>query len=221
MKRIQVTTEIRGWTAPHRRLVMTLMAVAPVFLNGCTGLVNGTNTPPTTLSITNVQAVSTTTNSSQIIWATNVAADSAVDYGATPSYGTSTPVDPTMVTTHQITLSGLAAGTTYYYQVRSTDSKSNHGKSGGHKFQTSGFSISGTIIPAQGGSGAAVTLSGASGASTTTNGSGSYTFAGLPGGSYVVTPTNAGYTFTPASQNVTVGTTNVTGVNFTANGAAT
>jgi len=196
------------------------VAVATVLLNGCAGVLSGTNTPPPTLSITNVQAVSTTTNSSQIIWTTNVAADSAVDYGTTPSYGTSTPVDPTMVTSHQVALSGLAAGTTYYYQVRSTDSKSNHGNSGGHKFGTAGFSVSGTITPSQGANGATVTLSGTSGATTTTNGSGSYTFPGLASGSYVVTPTNTGYTFTPANRNVTVGTTNVTGVDFTASGTA-
>src|SRR5207245_814943 len=47
-----------------------------------------------------------------------------------------------MVTSHQITLSGLAAGTTYYYQVNSTDSNGNHGHSGGHTFKTSaGVSI--------------------------------------------------------------------------------
>src|SRR5256885_12672239 len=43
-------------------------------------------------------------------------ADSSVDYGTTPAYGTTTPVDSTMVTNHQLTLSGLAAGTTYYYR---------------------------------------------------------------------------------------------------------
>ena len=220
MRNPQVKPAGRSCTALQRSLVLTLVAVATVLLNGCAGVLSGTNTPPPTLSITNVQAVSTTTNSSQIIWTTNVAADSAVDYGTTPSYGTSTPVDPTMVTSHQVALSGLAAGTTYYYQVRSTDSKSNHGNSGGHKFGTAGFSVSGTITPSQGANGATVTLSGTSGATTTTNGSGSYTFPGLASGSYVVTPTNTGYTFTPANRNVTVGTTNVTGVDFTASGTA-
>jgi len=41
-----------------------------------------------------------------------------------------------MVTSHQVTLSGLAAGTTYYYQVNSTDSKGNHYGHGGNKFKT-------------------------------------------------------------------------------------
>jgi carboxypeptidase family protein len=78
------------------------------------------------------------------------------------------------------------------------------------------FSISGTITPTAGGSGATVTLSGAANATTTTDGSGNYTFTSVSNGSYTVTPSNSGYTFTPASQSVTVNGANVTGVNFTA-----
>lgn len=83
---------------------------------------------------------------------------------------------------------------------------------------TTTWSISGTISPASaGGSGSSVTLSGAATASTTANASGNYVFSGLSSGSYTVTPTNTGYTFTPASQSVTVKSANVSGVNFTAN----
>src|SRR5207244_11841469 len=57
------------------------------------------------------------------------------------------------------------------------------------------YSISGTISPNAGGSGATVTLSGAASATTTTNTSGSYTFTGLVNGTYAVTPSNTGYTF--------------------------
>ena len=112
--------------------LLSVVAVAPV-LSGCAGLVSGANTsnttPQSTLDITNVQAAPTTTTTSQIVWTTNVAANSAVDYGTSTSYGSSTAVDSAMVTSHQVTLSGLAAGTTYYYQVRSSDSTSNHGSS--------------------------------------------------------------------------------------------
>jgi hypothetical protein len=41
-----------------------------------------------------------------------------------------------MVTNHQISISGLTSGTTYYFQVTSTDSNNNQVKSGGHKFKT-------------------------------------------------------------------------------------
>src|SRR5260370_17938278 len=120
-----------------------------------------------------------------------------------------------MVTSHQVAVSGLAAGTTYYYQVRSSDSKNNHGNSSGHTFKTAGFSVSGTIPPAAGGSGATVTLSGATSTTATADSAGNYTFAGLANGTYTIVPSHAGFTFTPSSQSMTVNGANVTGVNFT------
>ncbi len=153
-----------------RVCAVTLVVLCSSFtwlLTGCSGLVSsasstGNPPPPSALSITNVQAPSGTTFTSQIVWTTNVPADSSVDYGTTTAYGNSTPVDSAMVTSHQMTLSGLAAGTTYYYQVNSTDSNGNHGH-GGNKFKTAGFGLSGAITPATGGSGATLTLSGAAG----------------------------------------------------------
>jgi hypothetical protein len=201
-------------------VLLFVVALAPLVLSGCSGLVSGTgNPPPSALNITNVQVASNTTSSSQIVWTTNVAADSALDYGTGASYGSTTPVDPAMITSHQLTLSGLAAGTTYYYQVNSTDSKGNHAHSGGHSFKTSGFSISGTISPPTGGSGAMLTLGGAASTTTTADGVGNYTFAGLANGTYTIAPSHAGYTFTPNNQSATVNGANVTGVNFTDNAA--
>jgi hypothetical protein len=78
------------------------------------------------------------------------------------------------------------------------------------------YSITGTISPVTGGSGATVLLSGPAAATTTTNSAGTYTFTGLANGSYTITPSNTGYTFTPSSQSVAVSSANVTGVNFTA-----
>src|SRR6267142_848649 len=196
-----------------------ILSCSAAFLSGCAGLVssaNSTGNPPSTLVITNVQTGSITTAGSQVVWTTNIPANSSVDYGTTTAYGNSTPVDSAMVTSHQVTLSGLAAGTTYYYLVNSTDSKGNHGH-GGNKFKTAGFSMSGTITPMAAGNGAAVALSGAASASATADNAGNYTFAGLPNGSYQVTPTHTGYAFTPGSQSTTVNGANVTGVNFTAN----
>src|SRR5712692_10129050 len=206
----------RGWVCAVGAVILSCSAA---FLSGCTGLVSGANStgnPPSTLVITNIQTGSITTSSSQVVWTTNVPADSSVDYGTTIAYGTSTPVNSAMVTSHQMTLSGLAAGTTYYYQVNSTDSKGNHGHSGNHTLQTAGFSMSGTINPTAAGNGATVALSGAASAATTADSSGKYTFAGLPNGSYLVTPTHTGYSFTPGNQSTTVNGANVTGVNFTA-----
>ena len=78
------------------------------------------------------------------------------------------------------------------------------------------YSISGTISPTAGGSGAMVALSGAASGSTIADGSGNYTFAALANGTYTVTPTNTGYTFSPVNGSATVNGANVTSVNFTA-----
>ena len=81
--------------------------------------------------------------------------------------------------------------------------------------QTS-YSVSGTISPATGGSGATVTLSGAATARTTADGAGNYTFTGLANGTYAITPSRTGYTFNPSAQAATVNGANLTGINFTA-----
>jgi hypothetical protein len=78
------------------------------------------------------------------------------------------------------------------------------------------YSISGTITPSPGGSGAAITLSGATSATTSGDSAGNYSFTGLANGTYAVTPSNRGFAFSPTSQNATVNGANITGVNFTA-----
>ena len=77
------------------------------------------------------------------------------------------------------------------------------------------FGISGTISPQSSGSGALVTLSGAANATVNADTSGNYSFSGLANGSYTVTPSKAGFTFSPASQPANVNGANVSGINFT------
>ena len=77
------------------------------------------------------------------------------------------------------------------------------------------FTLSGTISPASAGSGAAVVLTGPVGATATANSSGNYSFPGLTNGTYSVTPTKSGFTFTPATQTATINGANLSGVNFT------
>jgi hypothetical protein len=78
------------------------------------------------------------------------------------------------------------------------------------------FTISGTLSPTTGGSGATVSLSGPSSATTTTNSAGTYSFGGLTAGTYAVTPSEAGFSFSPTSQTATITVTDVSGINFTA-----
>lgn len=78
------------------------------------------------------------------------------------------------------------------------------------------YSISGTITPVAGGSGATVTLSGVATATITADSSGNYTFTELSNGAYAVTPSQTGYAFTPVTQSVTVSGASISSVNFTA-----
>lgn len=83
----------------------------------------------------------------------------------------------------------------------------------------SGFSISGGV------SGSAlqgvhINLSGTATGNTTTNASGNYSFTGLAAGDYTVTPSLAGFIFSPVSDVVTVSGADVIGNNFTETAAA-
>lgn len=59
-----------------------------------------------------------TATSVQIIWNTNSAALTRVDYGVDLTYGRTTTV-PTPSTLHVVTLTNLLTGTTYFYQIAS------------------------------------------------------------------------------------------------------
>jgi hypothetical protein len=115
--------------------------------------------------------------------------------------------------------SGLANGTYtvtptetgYTFTPASQQVTINNGHMLGLSFSSSalGYAISGTIT-GPGASGATVTLSGTSSGSVVTSASGTFSFAGLANGSYTVAASNAGYTFTPASQAVTISSANAT-----------
>lgn len=81
---------------------------------------------------------------------------------------------------------------------------------------TPAFSISGTVTLSGGGpmAGVVMTLSGAATGAVITNATGAYAFTGLANGNYTVTPSLAGFSFTPASRAVTISGTNATGRNF-------
>jgi hypothetical protein len=76
------------------------------------------------------------------------------------------------------------------------------------------YSIAGAISgPAP--AGITVTLSGFSSTQTTTAADGSFSFAGLPNGSYTAAPVAVGYAFSPKSATVTISNAGVSAVTFT------
>jgi hypothetical protein len=56
-----------------------------------------------------------------ITWTTEVPADSQVQYGPTRTFGSTTPLDRTLVTADSVTITGLARRAAYMFQVLSRD----------------------------------------------------------------------------------------------------
>jgi hypothetical protein len=76
---------------------------------------------PAPTLISSVAASSITVSRAVITWMTNKPSNSQVEYSPTTSYSSTTPLDPSLVTAHTVTLSGLTAGTLYHYRVTSKD----------------------------------------------------------------------------------------------------
>lgn len=101
-----------------------------------------TTTPPDTLApvITNVAATTTTASTTHITWTTNELSDSTAWFATSSPIvtGTSTPsvMSSTMVLSHDASLTGLSASTTYYFIVGSKDVVGNAALSPEHSFLT-------------------------------------------------------------------------------------
>jgi peroxiredoxin len=86
--------------------------------------------------ISDVSPSDVTTNSVVISWTTTLPATSQVDYGLDDTYGNSSPIDNSLVTSHAVTLTGLTANTGYHYQVESTTPAGGDDVSGDNTFLT-------------------------------------------------------------------------------------
>lgn len=78
------------------------------------------------------------------------------------------------------------------------------------------YTISGQVLFERGTPAVGVVVSDGAGHTAITNIDGEYTFANLSPGTYTLTPSKAGCTFTPISRTVTIATSNLTAINFTA-----
>src|SRR6267143_1221387 len=194
-------------------ILLTGMLASMAVLWGCSGVVSGKPAitpppPPQTYSISGT--------------VTPFAGGS----GATVTLAGATSATQTADSSGNYTFTSLASGAYtvtpshvgYTFSPNSLGATINGANVTGINFAAAAqtFSISGTISPTVGGSGATVALSGAASGSTIADGSGNYTFAALANGTYTVTPTNTGYTFSPVNGSATVNGANVTSVNFTA-----
>ncbi len=111
-------------------LTVTYNDAAPVGVRTDTAQID--SQPPV---ISNVAANACNDRSVEITWDTDELSNSVVNWGTTPAYGNSVS-DATMTLNHYIEFDGLLMGTTYYYEVCSTDQAGNTGCSGPHTFTT-------------------------------------------------------------------------------------
>jgi phosphodiesterase/alkaline phosphatase D-like protein len=70
-------------------------------------------------------AAAVTPTTATITWTTDVASNSRVDYGTSPTALTLNATNASLVTAHSISLTALTTGTQYYYRVTSTDAFGN------------------------------------------------------------------------------------------------
>jgi hypothetical protein len=90
-------------------------------------------TPPT---VSNVASSGVSVSGATVAWTTNEAADSQVEYGTTTSYGSSTTLDPTKLTSHSVTVGGLSPSTLYHFRVKTKDAAGNQTVSADFTFTT-------------------------------------------------------------------------------------
>ena len=105
-------------------LVAMVCLFGLAILAGCSGsgsVPSGGGTDPTSPVISSVSLSGMATSTTTVNWATNVDANSRVDYGTTTAYGSNVS-DSTLVTSHALTLNSLTCGTTYHYEITSVGS---------------------------------------------------------------------------------------------------
>ena len=214
-----VLGKLPAQTSRQRRAILCLGMLLPTLLVwGCSGIVSGQNSTPS-------QAPQTFSISGTITPVTG-------GNGATITISGAANATATANSSGSFTVSGLANGTYtitpshagYSFSPSSMNvTISNSSVTSGISFAATAltFGISGTLSPVAGGSGATVTLSGAMAATTITDSAGNYSFAGLSNGTYAVTPSHTGYSFSPSVQQAVVNGASVTGLNFTAQSSPT
>ncbi|VAX33570.1 hypothetical protein MNBD_NITROSPIRAE01-1408 [hydrothermal vent metagenome] len=108
----------------------------------------GVSADTTGPAISSVLAQNITTGSATLTWTTDEPATSQVDYGLTNVYGSSTTKNETLLMSHQQIVTGLSAGSTYHFSVKSKDAAGNLSSSSDDSFQTVASESADTSAPA-------------------------------------------------------------------------
>jgi hypothetical protein len=110
--------------------------------------VNNTAAAPVISSVT---TSGITTSGATVAWITDIPSDSQITYGTTTNYGATSFPNTAMVTNHSVSLTGLVAGTTYYFRAISRSSQ-------GTIATSSQFTFTTASTPSSGGGGQPISL---------------------------------------------------------------
>lgn len=108
---------------------------------------SGATPSPQPAVISGVQVSSVTSTGATVAWTTDQPTDTRAEYGTTTAYGQVTPVDPFLVTAHQVVLSGLAPDTTYHVRAVATTAGGSTTRSADVTFRTAQAPPSGGRVP--------------------------------------------------------------------------
>ncbi len=98
-----------------------------------TSTVTTDRTPPT---ISDIRVSGLGANRATIEWTTSEPTKGRVEYGPTTSYGSATPTETVLSTSHSVTLTGLNPETTYQYRLSSADDLGNQATPSAASFTT-------------------------------------------------------------------------------------
>jgi hypothetical protein len=101
----------------------------------CSFTVNVADTTPPIIS--NIQVSGIGQTSATVTWDTDEMSDTQVEYGTSPCpCSQNSALNPNLTTAHSVLLTGLSAGTTYHYRVKSRDASGNLAISSDRTFAT-------------------------------------------------------------------------------------
>ena len=126
------STTLTGTTSAHAAGTVSVVVTNPDTQSGTCACTYEYLVVPV---ISNVK-VSPNPTTATVTWTTDIPADSQVEYGTTTAYGSKSPLNSTLVTSHSVKLSGLTRLTTYHYRVLSRASSGGLGASGDFTFNT-------------------------------------------------------------------------------------
>jgi Purple acid Phosphatase, N-terminal domain len=112
----------------------TLIATTPVTATATVTVHSPAGARPPVISVLSTSSL--TAAGATVTWATDKTGDSQVEFGPSSSYGRSTPLNSAQVTAHSASLTGLTAGATYHFRVRSRDAAGNLTVSGDQTLMT-------------------------------------------------------------------------------------